>query len=74
MTLSYSRGLGFPENSPSGSAGWLAVCMVSVPTYTNGHFPIVEPFGGVFSSTRIGMRGDVPKYIRIPGVHRLMRS
>ena len=53
MTLSYNRGLGFPENNPSGSASRLAVCMVSAPTYTNGHSPIVEPFGGVFSSTGI---------------------
>ena len=60
MMLSYSRGLGFPENSPSGSFAWLAVCMISTPTYSNGQFSIVEPFGGVFSSTCIEMRDDVP--------------
>ena len=60
MMRSYSRGFGFSENSPNGSMCWLAVCMVSTPTYTNDHFPIVEPFGGVFSSTCIEMHDDVP--------------
>ena len=40
MMLSHSRGLGFPENSPSGSIAWLAVSMVSTPTYTDSHFPV----------------------------------
>ena len=51
------------ENSPSGSACLLAVCIVLAPTYTNAHFTIVEPFGDVFSSTRITLRADVPKFL-----------
>ncbi len=60
--MSYSRGVGFPENGPSSSVGWFAVNMVSPPTYTNGHLPVVESFGSVFSIPCIEIRGDVPKW------------